>query len=110
MTTHSPDLPCVHGYLAENWLDCNSETPAVILNPEALPLDLLAWCWAELESLNVAGAALAAGGAASCGEAFGPLFLYRLPSVRDVLEHVIKRLYDERRADQLAALDVQVKP
>lgn len=113
MTTNSPDLPRVHGYLAGNWLGCNDATPAVILNPDAQPLDLLAWCWGELESLNAAGAALAAGGASSCGDAFEPVFLHRLPSVRNVLEHVINRLCDERRADQLAsqqAGDSTVRP
>ena len=35
----------VMGYLASNFVNINEKVPALIINPEATPLDLLGWCW-----------------------------------------------------------------
>lgn len=43
----------VVGFLAGNWPGYNEATPALVVNPAASPLDLLAWCWAEVQSLSV---------------------------------------------------------
>ncbi|WP_395055725.1 hypothetical protein [Polaromonas sp.] len=42
----------VMGYLASNWVGANDKNPTLILNPEATPLDMLAWCWAEIVALQ----------------------------------------------------------
>lgn len=96
MAADTKNLPEVLGYLAWNWPDCNADNPAVMLNPSAQPLDLLAWCWGELMSLTAVADALVAGDAEHCGDVFGPVFVQRLPAVRDVLEHAVNRLYAER--------------
>ena len=40
------------GHLAENFIGLQDNAPAVILNPDAHPLAVLAWCWGEVESLS----------------------------------------------------------
>ena len=85
----------VMGYLANNWVGLNERTPAVVLNPEARPLDVMAWCWAELESIRAAANALVtAGGDINNGE-FSALILYRIEPLAGVFEEVVSQLLRE---------------
>lgn len=51
-TTEDRKNTIVVSNLGGSWPGYNEETPALILNPRATPMDLLAWCWAEMQSLN----------------------------------------------------------
>ena len=86
------DAPRVIGYLAENWPGLNENTPAVIVNPDASPLDQLAWCWGEAASLSRASSLAVAAGEVFDTADFADIFYMRLPALADMLEHAIRRL------------------
>ena len=87
------DAPRVIGYSAENWIGLNEKTPAVIVNPDASPLDQLAWCWGEVASLNAAAMVVRLGGNDLEVEDFSAIFGMRLPALAAVLTDAIHRLY-----------------
>ena len=90
-TTPTP----VMGYLAENWTCLNARTPAVIVNPEARPLDLMAWCWAELQSLQAAAGAMQSGGNDINSGDFSALIVHRLEPLTVVFEQAMDQLLSE---------------
>lgn len=82
----------VMGYLAGNWPNLNDKTPALMINPEASPLDMLAWCWGEVASMQSALDALAAAQAPiEPGELSG-IFLHRMAPLERVLSEAISAL------------------
>lgn len=87
-TTPTP----VSGYLAQNWFGLNEQTPAVILNPAAQPLDLMAWCWGELASLQAAADALTAGTDNISRGDFSALFVHRLDPLMKVFDIALHQL------------------
>lgn len=94
MTTHAI------GHLSKNWGALNREEPAIIVNPAASPLDVLAWCWGEVESLHQVAKTCDEQG--MDGEALGAVFLHRLAPLSDVLSDVIQDLWVEQKQRQAA--------
>lgn len=87
------------GYLADNWLGANEEEPALVINPEASPLDLLAWAGGELHSIEAAGDALAriASGDSQISIAeFTAIFLHRIVPIARVLDVALTELVEQR--------------
>ena len=89
------------GHLAQNWLGANEAAPAMIVNPEASPIDLLAWVGGELRSLEASCNALsdlASGEGASIGFAeFEAIVIHRLAPVSRVLDLALCELIAQRR-------------
>ena len=95
------------GHLAENCVGLQDNAPAVILNPDAHPLAVLAWCWGEVESLSEAAgvyASAAAGrdGVVDQGCAFNAMFTHRLQCLPGVMGLAIQALMHDR--DRMAAV------
>ena len=95
------------GHLAENFVGLQDNAPAVILNPDAHPLAVLAWCWGEVESLSkaagvYASSAVAQGGVSDSGCAFNAIFTHRLQHLPRVMGLAIHALMDDR--DCMAAV------
>lgn len=88
----------VQGYLAENWTHAANTRPAVIVNPEAKPLDLLAWCWGEVYSLRASIEALTCGTAPLEVSDLSAIFQHRMQPLSDVLDLAINQLVAEARA------------
>lgn len=91
--THNA-LPCVTGYLADNF---NPASAAVVLNEAAPPIVLLGWCCAELQSLAAASAVVAGSGRDISASEFGPIFEHRLPALVGVLAYAISVLNAEQQ-------------
>lgn len=91
-TTTTKQTP-VMGYLAENFIGLNERTPAVIVNPEARPLDLMAWCWAELQSMQVAADVMISGHDDINKGDFSALILHRLAPLSLVFEQAMNQLW-----------------
>ena len=87
----------VIGYLAKNWVELNSEAPAIIVNPSASPLDVLAWCWGEVECLHQAADACAAAGESIDSEALGAMFLHRLAPLSHLMRDAIQALVNAKK-------------
>ena len=86
----------VMGYLANNWPNLNEISPALIINPDASPLDLLAWCWGEVASLNASLDALAAASVpVEPGELSG-IFLHRIKPLERVMHEAVSSLILQR--------------
>lgn len=82
----------VMGYLAGNWPSLNDAAPALIINPEATPLDMLAWCWGEIASMHAAlNVLVSLGDPIEAGELSG-IFLHRIAPVEVVLSEAIDAL------------------
>lgn len=97
------------GYLADNWIGAN-KTPALIVNPKASPIDLLAWIGGELNSLDAAARALAD---MACGDGasldfgqFEAVFLHRIAPVARVLDLALCELIAQRNASSAHACAV----
>lgn len=90
-TTQTNCLP-VMGHMARNWVQFNKETPAVVLNPQARPLDLMAWVWGELQSVHAAAYTLAGDRNGIDKGAFDALILHRIDPLLIVLEAAIDQL------------------
>ncbi|ABM36283.1 hypothetical protein [Polaromonas naphthalenivorans] len=89
---NTPVTP-VMGYLAQNWINLNARTPAVILNPEASPLDLMAWCWAELRSMQAAANALVGGIDDIDKGDFSALIIHRIEPLANVFQQAMSQLH-----------------
>jgi len=89
MSLNTPCSPHLPGYLAENWGGLNEIdlAPAVIVNPDAPPLALLAWCWGEAKHLSDISALLCAAEAVDPG-----IFYHRLPGLAAALGHAVDLL------------------
>lgn len=87
----------VLGYLAQNWPELNTHTPAVVMNPEAQPLDLLAWCWGEFLSLQSAANVLAGSSDSISKGDFSALIVHRMDAFSEVFEIAISQLIEEKR-------------
>ena len=95
------------GRLSENFMGLQDNAPAVILNPDAHPLAVLAWCWGEVESLSEAAGVYASAeagrdGVADSGNAFNAIFTHRLQHLPRVMGLAIHALMDDR--DCMAAV------
>jgi hypothetical protein len=88
----TPFMPVV-GYLTSNWNSQDDNPPAVVLNPDARPIDVLVWCWAELESMRAAANVLIAVNDDINKGDFSALIIYRLEPLVDVMERVISQLH-----------------
>lgn len=88
------------GYLSRNWGALNSEAPAIVINPSASPLDLLAWCWGEVESLHQVAKVCDETG--MDGEALGAVFLHRLAPLSAVFCDAIQAMVREKMQRQAA--------
>ena len=95
------------GHLAENFVGLQDNAPAVILNPDAHPLAVLAWCWGEVVSLSEAAcvygsAAAMPDGVDDTGCAFNAMFTHRLERLPAVMGLAIQALMHDR--DRMAAV------
>jgi hypothetical protein len=77
------------GYLASNW---GNETPALILNPKATPLDMLAWCWAEIESLRSTALALSSSSYPLDPGELSAILLHRVGPLANVMDAAMNEL------------------
>ena len=91
------------GYQAGNWLGANDKTLALIVNPEASPIDLLAWVGGELRSLDATCNALSdlvSGDHAGIEfSEFEAVFIHRLAPMVRVLDLALFELIAQRNAD-----------
>lgn len=95
------------GYLADNWFGANEDNPALIVNPDASPLDLLAWAGGELNSIEAAGdtlARIASGDSQMSVADFCAIFLHRIAPVARVLDVALTELVEQRNQAAAAAL------
>jgi hypothetical protein len=83
-------IPKVTGYLADTWSAQTRE--ALIINPDARPVDLLAWCWGELESLRAAVSTLHAARGELNKDDFSALVFHRIEPMGAVLGLAIERM------------------
>ena len=88
----------VLGHLAKNWTEFNNDNPAVVLNPKAVPLDLMAWCWGELLSLNSAVDTLQGSSDDLNKGDFCALIVHRMDPLLGVFERALDKLIDEEKA------------
>ena len=95
--SHTTTLTPVMGYLTENFQGLNEKTPAVIVNPEARPLDLMAWCWAELQSMQAAADVMVSSHDDINKGDFSALILHRLTPLSLVFEQAMNQLYREAK-------------
>lgn len=87
------------GYLAGNWLGANEETPALVVNPQASAVDLMAWVCGELRSLEAAAYALTGVSARDSSievRHFEAMFVHRIAPMERVLELVLCQLIEQR--------------
>ena len=90
------------GYLAGNWLGANEETPALVVNPQASAVDLMAWVCGELRSLEAAAYALTAVSARDSSievRHFEAMFVHRIAPMERVLELALCQLIAQRKTD-----------
>ena len=92
------DCVPVMGHLAKNWTELNDRNPAVVLNPKAGPLDLMAWCWGELLSLNSAVDALQGSTDDIDKGDFCALIVHRIDPLLGVFDRAMEQLMDEDKA------------
>ena len=95
-TTTTKQTP-VMGYLAENFQGLNEKTPAVIVNPEARPLDLMAWVWAELQALQAAADVMVCSHDDICKGDFSALIIHRMGPLTQVFEQAMNQLYSDAK-------------
>ena len=87
------------GHLAKNWPSLNASAPAIIVNPAASPLDVLAWCWGEVESLRAIVDVIGESGAGVDGNAVADVLLHRLAPLSAVRHDAIQALVVSQRQD-----------
>lgn len=81
--------PLTAGHLADNW---SLDRAALVVNPDALPVDLLAWCWGEVMSLKAAAVLASVAADSISAEDMTAIFLHRLEPLESMLEHAITQL------------------
>ena len=86
------------GHLAKNWPALNEIEPAIIVNPSASPLDVLAWCWGEVESLCHAVDAMGEAGRSVDGDAISSVLFHRIAPLSQVMSNAIQRLVEAQRS------------
>lgn len=86
------------GHLAKNWPALNEIEPAIIVNPSASPLDVLAWCWGEVESLRHAIDAMGESGRSVDGDAISSVLFHRIAPLSQVMSNAIHRLVEGERS------------
>lgn len=91
MSTNAPV-----GHLAKNWPSLNASAPAIIVNPAASPLDVLAWCWGEVESLRATVDVMGESGASVDGDAIADVLLHRLAPLSAVMHDAIQVMVREQ--------------
>jgi hypothetical protein len=92
MNDNNTPVTPVMGYLTSNWNSHDNRTPAVVINPEASPVDVLVWCWAEMESMLAAvNVLMNAEGDINKGD-FSALIFYRLDPLVAVMEKTVGHL------------------
>ncbi|MGB4927543.1 MAG: hypothetical protein WBP25_13770 [Giesbergeria sp.] len=83
------------GYLAMDLISCTDDRPAIVVNTDARPIDLLAWCRGELRSLEATGTALAAVSAPDAQmdfDDFEAMFIHRLSPILRMVDVVLNEL------------------
>jgi hypothetical protein len=78
------------GYLAETWSTDARE--ALIVNPEARPLDLFTWCWSELQSVRAAVSVMHAARGDIEKDDMAALLFHRIELLSSVMSLAIERL------------------
>lgn len=94
------------GYLAENWVGANEDAPALVVNPQASAVDLLAWVCGELCSLEAAARALVDVAPSDSFIAvchFEAIFVHRLGPMERVLDLALSELIVQREANGIHA-------
>ncbi len=86
---------CVIGHMAENWPGLCSDRPAMIVNPDATPLDVLAWCRGEVVYLECTAHVLAAGDEVA-GD-ISAMLLHRLRPLIAAMDLVVGELQNAAR-------------
>jgi hypothetical protein len=104
-TTTSP-RPTVKatGYLAETWSEDTRE--ALIVNPDARPVDLFTWCWGELQSVRAAVSVMHAARGDIEKDDMAALLFHRIEPLSSVMSLAIERLM----AGAMEIGDSPVKP
>ncbi|MDP3797411.1 MAG: hypothetical protein Q8R06_09710 [Polaromonas sp.] len=100
MSTAKREAVDVMGYLARNWLEQNKDNPALILNPKATPLDMLAWAWGEITSLEATLLALTAGQHEITTGDLSAIIQHRLCPLSNVMDFAIHALLDPANAER----------
>ena len=80
------------GFLAQNFGELQDNAPGVIVNPDAHPIAVLAWCWGEVESLAAAALVFDAAGPEVDSGAFGSVFVHRLVPLSAVMARAVEAL------------------
>ena len=88
----TPVTPVI-GHLTQNWPDVNTRNPAIIVNPNASPLDLMSWCWAELRSMEAVCDVFVSGAQDIPIGDFSASIFYRIQPLTGVLEEAMRQLY-----------------
>ena len=86
------------GHLACNWPE--SKNPALILNPKAQPLDLLAWCWGEIVSLESAVTVMSLNAEIDKGD-MDAIILHRLLPLSSVMTAAMNELMRWQREGRI---------
>ena len=99
--------PTVHAnvmnYLAHNWGASHKRPHALIVNPEAHHLELLAWCWGEVQSLLAsADACITANSDINAGD-MSAIFMSRLGPLAEVMTIAVDAGMRERSERETAA-------
>ena len=97
------EQPNVTSYLASNWFAGFERPPAVILNPQAHYLELLAWCWSEVQSLLASADVCIIGGQSLSTGDLSAIFLSRLEPLDKVMTVAITAAMCERSEREAAA-------
>lgn len=100
MTHTHPTRTRVTGCMADNWNTLNESQPALIINPDASALDLLAWCWGEAASMEATAQMLVGGESELTAGDLSALFLHRLSPLVNALHHATSDLLNTRRAHE----------
>jgi hypothetical protein len=93
MNPTSTPSPRVTGYLAETWSD--EAIDALIVNPQARAVDLLAWCCGELQSMRAAVSFIHSSRGDIDRDDFSALMFHRMEPMAAVMSLVMTQLLAE---------------
>lgn len=88
----------VMGYLANNFSGINEIVPALIINPEATPLDMLAWCWGEIVSMQASLDSLTSASAPLDPGELSGIFLHRMAPLERVMHEAVCALVEQQKS------------